>query len=426
MSNKDSGTVIDNETGEVVGTETSVMEVNPIVAAEINQQVATARRFPRRRDTEIANEILGRATLNEEIASECMYSLKRGDNDIVGASIRFAEIVRASYGNIRVATRFVRIDDDHPDRAAVIVEAACLDVQTNNSEIIPIRRSIMTSGRGNQRPRMYNADMINMTVNAASAIARRNAILAIVPKSIWAIGYQRVVKVVMGDATTLAQRRAAIIEAFGRVGIKPEQLFAALNVKDETDIKIEHMPQLVGMMTAIKDGENPEVVVGRATTDQASERPGVKNPLADPPATASTAGPGGNGGGSTSNQGVKSDDAAQTAKEGQGRAKDPARSTTAAKVEAPAYASGSGGAPAKKPTPEEYAATATAVITQAKENGTGKDKAAKAAIADALERWWRKARPIRIEIKMPAEVLEPLQENYERTIAELREESDGA
>ncbi len=418
---------IDNETGEFVGGNelTQVQEINPAVAAEINQQVATARRFPRRRDKDIADEIFGRATLNEEIASECIYSLKRGEKDIIGPSIRFAEIVRASFGNIRVAARFVRLDVDDPERGAVIVEAACLDVQTNNSEIIPVRRSVMTSASGGRKPRLFNADMINMTVNAASSIARRNAIFAVVPKAVWISGFQRAVQVVKGDATTLAQRRAELIAAFGRVGIKPAQLFAAIDVKDENDITLEHMPQIVGMMTAIKEGENPESVVGRQTAEPSRE--GVRNPLkddepaggADPPkATAAASG--------AAQEGAKIDNAPQSAKDGQGQAVQEAGGELPLDADKPAAgdaakpetAKTAEPGPAKPATAAEYAAQAIGVIEGA---GAGViNPAMKAKAADDLERWWKKERATRIGFKMTADLMEPLQEAYENKLAELR------
>lgn len=269
-------------------------EVSPVVSAEISQQVATARRFPRRRDKEIADEIMGRAALNDQIASECMYSLKRGRGSdakvIPGASIRFAEIVRASYGNIRVAARFVRLDLDDPERGAVIVEAVALDVQTNQSEIIQVRRSVMTSGGEGRKPRLYNADMINMTVNAAQSIARRNAILAVVPKAIWIEGYQRVVKVLKGDASTLDKRRTEIIAAFVKIGVDPKDVYAALGVKDINDVGIDHMPELRGFMTAISEGETPASVLGKAAEAANGDHTKVKSPLSDdsPSDTATT------------------------------------------------------------------------------------------------------------------------------------------
>lgn len=255
-------------------------EISPAIAAEINQGVATAKRYPRRGLKAIAEAITSLATLDDSFAAECMYSLKRGDKPITGASIRFAEMVRSQYGNIRVAARFVRIDADDPERAAVIVEAVALDLENNQSEIIPNRRSIMTSGKYGKKPSMYSADMINMTVNAATSLARRNAILAVVPKAVWIGAYQRVIQVLQGDAKTLDQRRTAFVEAFGRKGVDPKDVFAALGVKAIEEIMLEHMPALAGFATAIADGEPPASVFGRVA---AAEHEKVHNPLRDEP-----------------------------------------------------------------------------------------------------------------------------------------------
>jgi hypothetical protein len=273
--------VLDNDSGDFLPV--APQEISPAIAAEISQQVATAKRYPRRRDKEISDEIMGRATLNESIAAECMYSLKRGEKMITGPSIRFAEIVRASFGNIRVAARFVRLDLDDPERGAVIVEAAAHDMQTNNAEIIPVRRSVMTSGYGGKKPRIYNADMINMTVNAASSLARRNAVLAVVPKALWIDGFQRVVSVLQGDATTLAARRKDIMDAFARIEVPPADVYAALGVKSIEDITVEHMPQLKGFMTAISEGETAASVLGKAAENAGGDHEKVANPLQDKP-----------------------------------------------------------------------------------------------------------------------------------------------
>ena len=285
--NERADVTLDNDTGEFLPV--APQEISPAIAAEISQQVATAKRYPRRRDKEISDEIMGRATLNESIAAECMYSLKRGEKMITGPSIRFAEIVRASFGNIRVAARFVRLDLDDPERGAVIVEAAAHDMQTNNAEIIPVRRSVMTSGYGGKKPRIYNADMINMTVNAASSLARRNAVLAVVPKALWIDPFMRVVAVLQGDATTLAARRKDIIDAFVRIEVVPADVFAALGVKSIEDITVEHMPQLKGFMTAISEGETAASVLGKAAENAGGDHEKVANPLQDKPVPVAVA-----------------------------------------------------------------------------------------------------------------------------------------
>lgn len=370
--NDDGAEVLDNETGDSLPVAVS-SGLQSITAAEINQAVATAKQFPRRRDKEISNEIMGRATLDEATAEKCNYLLPRGNKKIPGPSIRFAEIVRASYWNIRVAARFVALDTSDMERAAVIVEAIALDVETNQSEIVPVRRSIMTSAKQGQRPQIYSADMINQTMQAATSIARRNAILTVVPQVLWMGGYQRVVEVLRGTVETLAARRVAMLDAFGRMGVTPEQVFTSLDIKDESQIVIDHMPYLRGMMTAIKDGESVESVLGRMSITEAQPHKRVANPLRDevrgstaaeeqrePAASIST-------GGERVDPNQAADEPEQQREDpiSSGRASKPAgerQDEGAAKTAAPAE-------PAQKPAAAKVAAAQTGVPTYNDEDG---------------------------------------------------------
>ena len=264
--------IIDNETGEY--TNEPVEFVSGAVAAEISQQVATAKRYPRRADKAISTEIMSRATLDEDTAAECCYSLPRAGKDIVGPSVRFAELVFASYGNMRAGARFVELDTKDPQRSAVIVEGVCIDLQMNNAQSVPVRRSI-TGKRG-----VFNADMTNIAFSAGAAIARREAILKTVPKSIWGAAWKGVLAVLQGDQRTLAARRKSSLDAFAKMGVEASRVFVALDVPGEEGITLEHMPRLIGMWTALRDGTE--------TIDSLFSRgaPGhdvVKNPLKDAP-----------------------------------------------------------------------------------------------------------------------------------------------
>jgi hypothetical protein len=286
----DHGEVLDNDTGESLPAIATNQGLQAITVAEIDQAVATAKRYPRRRDKEISNEIMGRATLDEDTADKCNYLLPRGGKKIPGPSIRFAEIVRASYWNIRVAARFVALDTTDMERAATIVEAIALDLETNQSEVIPIRRSIMTSGKRGERPQIYSADMIAQTTQAAISFARRNAILTVVPQVLWMAGYRRVVEVLRGTVETLGARRVAMIEAFGRAGVSPQALFDALDIRDENDINIDHMPTIRAMLTAIKEGEPVDSVLSRSSLTEAQPHRRVASPpLQDRPSTKTDA-----------------------------------------------------------------------------------------------------------------------------------------
>jgi hypothetical protein len=214
--------------------------------AEIDQQIATARRYPRS-IKQAVNNILTLATLDEGTAEECIYSLPRGGKAIEGASIRLAEIIAQSWGNCRIATRVV-----HVDKAEKYIEAEGVyhDLETNMATLARVRRRI-----SDKSGKVYNDDMIQQTGNAAASIARRNAILAGVPKGVWWKGYEAARQVVMGDAQTLTNRRADALKAFHRFGVVPEMVYGALNVKGEEDISLDHIVTMRGMFSGLENGE---------------------------------------------------------------------------------------------------------------------------------------------------------------------------
>src|ERR1700687_4952538 len=94
----------ESEGREVTTTENSM--VGLIAAAEIDQQIATAHKYPRSLVT-FRKEALQMVTLTEVIAQECIYALKRADKVIQGPSARFAEIIFSAWGNARAGARVV-------------------------------------------------------------------------------------------------------------------------------------------------------------------------------------------------------------------------------------------------------------------------------------------------------------------------------
>ena len=175
-----------------------------LALAEINQQIATARRFPRI-TSRVQKAITDLATLDELTAEECMYSVPRAGKTIEGPSIRFAEIIQQCFGNNRVASRIVRID--LKDKV-VEAEGVFFDLENNTATAARIRRRI-TDKHG----RLLNEDMIQQTGNAAASIARRNAILGGIPRALWRQGYDAARHVIMGDIQTLGNRRARAVSS---------------------------------------------------------------------------------------------------------------------------------------------------------------------------------------------------------------------
>lgn len=220
--------------------------VGQLVKAEIDTQIATAHQYPRS-VAKVVKNVLSLVTISADSAAECGYALPRGGKPILGPSIRLAEIVAGQWGNCRVGARVV-----HVDRFEKYLEAEGVfhDLETNTATTARVRRRIVDS-RGN----LYNDDMIVVTGNAACAIAKRNAILAGVPKAVWNEAYETALRTVKGDVKTLPERRAAAFKAFHAFGVTPDMIFDALDVGGEEDIGLDQIATLGAMHKAIKDGE---------------------------------------------------------------------------------------------------------------------------------------------------------------------------
>lgn len=248
-------------TEDVMSVETGTVAM--LAAAEIDQQISTAKKYPRSLQS-FRQEAMSMVTLNELVAQECIYSLPRDGKTIEGPSARFAEIIVSAWGNCRSGARIVNEGNEF-----VTAQGVCHDLQRNVSITFEIQRRIT-----NRQGRRFSADMIAVTGNAASSIALRNAILKVVPKAFWSDIYQAARQTVMGDFSTLANRRDNAIKAFVAYGVSKEQIFEVLGLKGVEDIGLEHLVTLGGILTAIKEGDTtPEQAFGSHKQSKASPPP---------------------------------------------------------------------------------------------------------------------------------------------------------
>src|SRR5262245_41350484 len=127
---------MNDEPLEVIQTGSAALE--QLQRAEIDVQIATAKKYPRHIAT-VKQSMLGFATLDEETARGCFYTLPRGGKAIQGPSVRLAEIAVSCYKNIRVASRIIEsvTDGSSPH---VTVQAVCTDIENNITVAIEKRR----------------------------------------------------------------------------------------------------------------------------------------------------------------------------------------------------------------------------------------------------------------------------------------------
>lgn len=236
------------DTLDVVEQSTAIAPslVGQLVKAEIDQQIATAHQYPRNL-TRVRNNILSLTTMTEQSAEECGYALPRGNKPVVGPSIRLAEIVMQQFGNCRAAARVV-----HVDRFEKYVEAEGVfhDLETNSATTARVRRRIV-----DRNGRLYNDDMIIVTGNAACSIAKRNAILAGVPKALWGQAYEAAMQVVKGDLKTLSEKIEALTKVYGAMGVTMDQVCEYLEIPDQGALTVDHVATMGVIARTIRNGE---------------------------------------------------------------------------------------------------------------------------------------------------------------------------
>lgn len=232
----------------------SLDTLGTLVKAEIDVQIATAKAYPRSISA-FLKRTESLATATPAVAESCSYALVRNQlNDktnqwekktLTGPSVRFAEIVVSSYGNIRAASRAISNDGRF-----VTCQGMCHDLETNTLVSVEVKRKITTkSGK------TYSEDMQVVTTNAGCAIAFRNAVFKVVPAAIVSETYEKVKEVAKGTAATLVERRDKALKFFRDIGVDDAQLCYALDIQEVTDIDLEKLQILSGMKASYLNKE---------------------------------------------------------------------------------------------------------------------------------------------------------------------------
>jgi hypothetical protein len=156
-----------------------------------------------------------------------------------------AEIALASYQHVKAGSRIIADDGKF-----IVAQAVVHDLENNVSVSIEVRRRV-TSKSGAR----YSDDMIAVTGNAACSIALRNAVFRVVPRALITPVYEAAKRVAVGDVKSLTTKRAQIIGRLKQMGAKDAAILAAVGAEKTEDIDLAKLEVLIGLGTAIKDGE---------------------------------------------------------------------------------------------------------------------------------------------------------------------------
>ena len=245
--------------------------------AFIDSQVATAKRYPRNL-LKVQNNSIAIVCMSKETAESCRYAKPTGGKMITGASVHLARIVVQQYGNIKVQQRIREIT-----HGTIIAEAVAFDMETNYAVSVEARRSII--GKTGQR---FMDSVIETNAMAIMAIAERNAILKVIPKSIIDSVYNESFKFANGDLSDKAKLLIAATNSFEffvrDYGVTEDQILNSIGLKTKEAIKADHVITLRGFKQSLKDKEiTPEELFGiPEKKERAADKPDPIIPQDDP------------------------------------------------------------------------------------------------------------------------------------------------
>ncbi len=208
-------------------------------------QISVARSFPR------AIEVFRRKVeldvcCSAQQAQDCTYLVKRGQDDVTGPSVRFAEALLRAWGNVRVNTEIADDTGTH-----IVARARFWDLESNMAFSEDVFRRV--TNRAGQR---YSDDMIGTTKNAAQAIAFRNVVLAGIPKSEWWPLYEKTVATMKGQKPSdpeFEKRKTKLFNWFRKNGVTDQDMGAFMGVMPE-DANVEDFIRLEQLGKSIHEG----------------------------------------------------------------------------------------------------------------------------------------------------------------------------
>ena len=238
-------------------------------------KVATAKQYPRVL-SRVKQDMLSFATLDEETASACFYTLPRGGKTIQGPSVRLAEIAISSFGNISAGTRVLSVEASG-ENPHVTIQSVCHDMQNNVTVSIEKRRAINAKKNKDGTKKPISDDDIQLAVNACSAVAFRDAAFKVIPQALIKPVFDAAKRVAVGDVKSLSVNRQKIVDRLKQMGALEERIFAVVEARKIDDITVEKLEILIGLGTSIRDGQTtiekafPPIEQEEPTRGQAAE-----------------------------------------------------------------------------------------------------------------------------------------------------------
>lgn len=184
--------------------------------AEVQAAMMIARANPR--DPIAAMDRILNACTRPTLADAAVYTYSRGGSDVSGPSIRLAEAMAQSWGNMQFGIR--ELDQRNGEST---VQAFAWDVETNTRREVTFQVPHLRFTRSGAKRLEDPRDIYEMVANQGSRRLRA-CILAIIPGDVTEAAVQQCETTMAVKADTSADAMKKMAEAFGAFGVTREQI----------------------------------------------------------------------------------------------------------------------------------------------------------------------------------------------------------
>lgn len=212
---------------------------------EIQAALVIAKKFPR--DQMKAYEGIMNACKRKALAENAIYAYPKGNQVVTGPSIRLAEVLAQSWGNIKMG-----ITEISQANGVSEVKAFAWDLETNFESVkifhVPHVRHTKFGSKTLTDPR----DIYEMVANQGSRRLRA-CMLAVIPGDVIDAAVAQCEDTLKTGNEPIAERVKKLVAAFSEMGVNVEMLVKRLGHNLDVTIEAE-LVILRGIYKSIKDG----------------------------------------------------------------------------------------------------------------------------------------------------------------------------
>jgi len=213
--------------------------------AEVQAAITIAKQFPR--DESEAREKILIASARPSLAERAIYTYKKGETEVTGLTIRMAEEIARSWGNIDYGWACIeqRLDES-------TVETFARDLETNNRRSIKFQ---VSHRRFTKKGNYLMTDPRDIYETQANQAARRMraCVLGLIPGDILDDARDQCDKTMHDTVEITPETIKALVAAFSALKVTQKQLEKRIQRKIES-IQPAQVVQLRKIYNSIKDG----------------------------------------------------------------------------------------------------------------------------------------------------------------------------